>query len=112
MQPPRRSRSADAGMAGVSTRAHTAPKFYLNGFLAPGTHERNPFVWLGSLTTGEIVKRSPKNISISRGLYDGRGGFEEADATIEAHLSKIESAASYVNLPPRRSEEVIQFRRR
>lgn len=79
----------------MSTRAHTVPKFYLNGFVAPGSeHERDPFVWVGSLTTGEITKRSPKNISISRGLYDGRGGFEELDATVEAHLSKIESAAS------------------
>jgi hypothetical protein len=79
----------------MSTRAHTVPKFYLNGFVAPGSqHERDPFVWVGSLTTGEITKRSPKNTSIARGLYDGPGGFEEPDATIEAHLSKIESAAS------------------
>jgi hypothetical protein len=79
----------------MSTRAHTVPKFYLNGFASPESeHERNPFVWVASLSNGEITKRSPKNISISRGLYDGRGGFEEADATIEAHLAKIESAAS------------------
>lgn len=79
----------------MSTRAHTVPKFYLTGFVAPGSqHERDPFVWVGSLTTGEITKRSPKNTSIARGLYDGRGGFEEPDTTIEAHLSKIESAAS------------------
>jgi len=79
----------------VSTRAHTVPKFYLNGFVAPGSErDQNPFVWVGSLTTGEIKKRSPKNISISRGLYDGRGGFDEQGATIEAHLAKIESAAA------------------
>jgi len=79
----------------MSTRAHTVPKFYLSGFVAPGSErEQNPYVWVGSLTTGEITKRSPKNISISRGLYDGCGGFEEPDASIEAHLAKIESAAS------------------
>lgn len=79
----------------MSTRAHTVPKFYLNGFAARGAeHERDSFVWVGSLTTDEITKRSPKNVSISRGLYDGRGGFEDPDITIEAHLSKIESAAS------------------
>jgi len=73
------------------------PKFYLNGFVAPGAEwERDPFAWVGSLTTGEITKRSPKNISVSRGLYDGPGGFEEPDSTIEAYLSKIESAASAV----------------
>jgi hypothetical protein len=71
------------------------PKFYLNGFVAPESkHGRNPFLWVGSLTTGVITKRSPKNISISRGLYDGRGGFLEPDVTIEAHLSQIESDAA------------------
>ncbi len=71
------------------------PRFYLNDFITPGSeHEHDPFVWVGSLTTGEVTKRSPKNISISRGLYDERGGFEEPDAIIEAHLAKIESAAS------------------
>ena len=30
----------------------------------------------------------------ARGLYDGQGGFVEPDATIEAHLAKIESAAA------------------
>ncbi len=79
----------------MSTRAHTVPKFYLSGFVAPESErERNPFVWVGSLTTGEITKRSPKNISISRGLYDGCGGFSEPETIIEAHLAKIESAAS------------------
>jgi hypothetical protein len=79
----------------LSTRAHTVPKFYLHGFVAPEAEgSRDPFVWIGSLTTGEITRRSPKNISIARGLYDGQGGFAESDATIEAHLAKIESAAS------------------
>lgn len=77
------------------TRAHTVPKFYLNGFIAPpSAASRDPFVWIGSLKTGEITRRSPKNISIARGLYDGQGGFIEPSATIEAHLAKIESAAS------------------
>jgi hypothetical protein len=77
------------------TRAHTVPKFYLNGFIAPGSAtSRDPFVWIGSLKTGEISRRSPKNISLARGLYDGQGGFAEPDATVEAHLAKIESAAS------------------
>jgi hypothetical protein len=79
----------------LGTRAHTVPKFYLRGFVAPESDgSRDPFVWIGSLKTGEITRRSPKNISIARGLYDGPGGFTEPDATIEAHLAKIESAAS------------------
>lgn len=79
----------------MATRAHTVPRFYLNGFVAPESEgTRNPFVCVGSLKTGEIARRSPKNISIVRGLYDGPGGFTEPDATIEAHLAKIESRAS------------------
>ena len=79
----------------LGTRAHTVPKFYLHGFVAPETEgSRDPFVWIGSLTTGEITRRSPKNISIVRGLYDGQGALAEPSATIEAHLAKIEGAAS------------------
>ncbi len=79
----------------MGTRAHTVPKFYLNGFAAAESDDRaDPFVWIGSLMTGEIARRSPKNISIARGLYDGPGGLTDRDATIEAHLAKIESAAS------------------
>jgi hypothetical protein len=79
----------------MSTRAHTVPKFYLNGFVEPGSeHHRDPFVWVASLITGDITKRSPKNLGISRGLYDGPGGLKEPEATIESHLAKIESAAS------------------
>ena len=90
----------------MSTRAHTGPKFFLNGFIAPGSeHERDPFVWVGSLTTGEVTKRSPKNISISRGLYDGRGGFEEPDATIEAHLASKDRISRVIGDTQIRSHE-------
>lgn len=79
----------------AATRAHTVPKFYLQGFVAPESETTSdPFVWLGSLDTGEIKRRSPKNISIARGLYDGPGGFDDPGASIEAHLAKIESAAA------------------
>ncbi len=51
-------------------------------------------MWVGSLQTGEISRKSPKNLSIVRGLYDGAGGILEPNATIERHLAKIESAAA------------------
>jgi len=71
----------------LGTRAHTVPKFYLHGFVAPESDgNRDPFVWVGSLTTGEVTRRSPKNISIARGVYDGQGGLSEPGETIEAHL--------------------------
>lgn len=79
----------------MSTRAHTVPRFYLSGFQAPESEGgRDPFVWHGAVATGEIKRRSPKNISIARGLYDGPGALAGPDETIEAHLGKVESNAS------------------
>jgi hypothetical protein len=92
----------------VATRAHSVPSFYLRGFVAPESESTpDPFVWLGMLNTGEIKRRSPKNISITSGLYDGPGGFEEVDASIEKHLAKIESAAAVaIRKLDEKSEEV------
>jgi hypothetical protein len=80
----------------MATRAHTVPRFYLSGFTAQGQKaSHDPFVWLGSLATGTIERRSPKNISISRGYYDGIGGFEDSKRSIENHLATIESEAAF-----------------
>jgi hypothetical protein len=46
------------------------------------------------LRSGELSRKSPKNLSIVRGLYDDQGGFIEPEATIEGHLARIESAAA------------------
>ena len=79
----------------MGTRAHTVPRFYLAGFVAPEAEgDRDPFAWVGSLKTGEIVRRSPKNIAIARGLYDGAGALSSPDASLETHLASIESAAA------------------
>lgn len=79
----------------MSTRAHTVPRFYLNGFVAPASKlNRDPFLFIGSVTTGLISRRSPKNVSINRGFYDGPGGLLDPKASIEDHLSKIEWAAA------------------
>lgn len=80
----------------MATQAHTVPRFYLRGFVAPESETTpDPWLWLGSLTTGDIKRRAPKNVSIVPGLYDGPGGFAEPDALLEAHLQKIESAAAF-----------------
>ena len=80
----------------MGTRAHTVPRFYLGGFIAPESERgTDPFVWLGDLVTGEVKRRSPKNISIARSLYDGPGGFTDSGKSIEAHLAQIESAAAF-----------------
>ena len=80
----------------MGTRAHTVPRFYLRGFLDPlSESNKDPWVWIGDITTGEIKRRSPKNISIVSGLYDGPGGFENLNASLEKHLSNIETAAAF-----------------
>jgi len=77
----------------LRTRAHTVPKFYLAGF-ASLEAAREPFVWIGFIKTGEIIRRSPRNVATTRGLYDGPGGFSDPGASIEAHLAQIESDAA------------------
>ena len=82
----------------MATQAHTVPQFYLRGFIDPASEnvpKLDPFVWVGSLTTGEIKRRAPRNISLVPGLYDGPGGLSDPDASLEMHLAKIESAAAF-----------------
>lgn len=79
----------------MGTRAHTVPNFYLRHFeTLGGDSEREPFLWVALIKTGEVKRRSPKNLSIARGFYDGPGGFSEPDASIEKHLAVIESEAA------------------
>src|SRR6266404_678561 len=80
-----------------ATRAHTVPRFYLRHFVAPESEnvtKIEPYVWLARVGTNEVKRCSPKNLSIERGYYDGRGGFDSADMSIESHLAKIESEAA------------------
>jgi hypothetical protein len=81
----------------TATRAHTVPKFYLRGFVAPESENlinTEPYVWLAELETDKIKRCSPKNLSIENGYYDGPGGFDSPDASVERHLAKIESDAA------------------
>lgn len=79
----------------MATRAHTVPKFLLDGFSSSDAHDgRNGALWVGFLSNGKIRRGSPKKLGIVPGLYDGPGGFADTTKTIEAHLSKIESNAA------------------
>lgn len=79
----------------MATRAHTVPKFQLEGFCSSDARNgRTPALWVGSLSTGEIKQRAPSNLGIARGLYDGPGAFEDITASMEAHLQKIENNAA------------------
>lgn len=79
----------------MTTNAHTVPRFYLSGLISSDSEGTpDPFVWVANIDDGEIKKRAPKNVSIVRGFYDGSGCFEDTTTSLEAHLSKIESAAA------------------
>jgi hypothetical protein len=80
-----------------ATRAHTVPRFYLRGFVAPKSEnviDIEPYVWLATVGTNDLRRAAPKNVSIERGFYDGPGGFDAPDASIERHLATIESDAA------------------
>ena len=67
----------------MNTRAHTDPRFYLNGFVAkPEAPAHDPYLYVGNIATGDIKRRSPKNQSISRGINDGIGAFPAATTSI------------------------------
>jgi hypothetical protein len=69
----------------------------LRGFVAPESEnvaKIEPYVWLAQLGAHQVERCSPRNASIERGYYDGRGGFDSPDASIESHLAKIESDAA------------------
>jgi hypothetical protein len=80
-----------------ATRAHTVSKFYLHGFVAAESEDivnREPYVWVATVGTREMKRRSPSNVSIERGYYDGPGGFVSSNDSIERHLGEIESDAA------------------
>jgi hypothetical protein len=79
----------------LATRAHTVPKFYLNGFVGDRIkHGEEPYLWIGTIADGKIVRKAPKNVSVHAGYYDGPGALVERDALLENHLARIESAAA------------------
>lgn len=76
-------------------RHHFLPQFYLRGFVDPRTPPGHaPFVWLRDLATGDVRKRSPKNVAVESGYYalDTHSG-PDYDS-VEAELSEMESDAA------------------
>jgi Protein of unknown function (DUF4238) len=78
----------------VTKRPHTVPKFYLSGFVDSTNKGQAPYLWIGSISDNSISRKAPKNVSIVNGYYDGRGGFEDTEASLEKHLSSIEGEAA------------------
>lgn len=79
----------------MTKRPHSVPRFYLDGFVDDVRADLEvPFIWLGSIVDNTVSRRAPKNLSVVNSYYDGRGGLKAEDATLEKHLSVIESDAA------------------
>ncbi len=68
---------------------HYVSKFHLRAFCDPaGLNTPDPWVWLGSLSDGSVKRRGPKNIGTSPDLFEGPGGLEGEQSTLESYLAK------------------------
>ena len=75
---------------------HYVSKFHLREFCDPDSlHTPDPWVWYGNLSDGSVKRRAPKNIGTSPDLFDGPGGFVQAEVTLEDYLANnVEGPAS------------------
>jgi hypothetical protein len=75
---------------------HYVSKFHLSAFCDPeSTGTPNPWLWVGTMADGAVKRRSPKNVGTVPSLFDGPGGFAEAEASIETFLAnEVEGPAS------------------
>src|ERR1700722_14002047 len=75
---------------------HYVSKFHLREFCDPSSLSTpDPRVWVGNLCDSSVKRRAPKNVGTAPNLFDGPGGFSQADATIEEFLANdVEGPAS------------------
>jgi hypothetical protein len=75
---------------------HYVSQFHLRRFLDPDSASgRDPWLWVGDIATRTVKRRAPKNLAWARGMFDGPGGFEDTEASIETFLAnKVEGPAA------------------
>ncbi len=75
---------------------HYVSKFHLRMFCDPTSAATpDPWLWLGEIATGSVRRRSPKNVGTLPDFFDGPGGFESPDVTIETFLAnEVEGPAA------------------
>ena len=82
----------------MGTRDHYVSRFFLAGFTdlsGPANHE--PWLWIGSIDTGLIVRRAPKNVGWSRNLFSAPGGLLDPSDRLERFLAEeVEGPAAPV----------------
>ena len=70
------------------SRQHYVSRFHLSAFCDPAsTGTRDPWLWIGATADQSVRRRSPKNVATVPGLFDGPGGFSEAEASLETFLA-------------------------
>lgn len=79
------------------SRDHYVSRFHLREFCdAASLSSHDPWLWLGTITDNSVKRRSPKNVATATDLFDGPGGFERSDTTIETFLAnEVESPAAF-----------------
>jgi hypothetical protein len=80
----------------MASKHHYISQFHLRQFLDPeSASSRDPWLWVGDIATGTVKRRAPKNLAWARGMFDGPGGFEQAEKTIETFLAtEVEGPAA------------------
>src|SRR5438477_13176234 len=80
----------------MAGKHHYVSQFHLRRFLDPDSASgRDPWLWVGDIATRKVKRRAPKNLAWARGMFDGPGGFEEAEKTIETFLAtEVEGRAA------------------
>lgn len=68
---------------------HYVSRFHLQAFVDPDATTPDPWLWVGRCKTGEIDRRSPKNLGWARGLFEGSGCLGEDGGSLEQHLAEV-----------------------
>lgn len=81
----------------MGRRHHYVSQFHLREFTdARVAPPATPFLWVGTLDSGAIERRAPKNVGWASDLFAGPGGLSARDASLESYIaSEIESPAAF-----------------
>jgi hypothetical protein len=80
----------------LAAHDHYVSKFHLNQFLDPDSMStEDPWLWVGFVGTGDVKRRSPKNLGKAPLMFHGPGCLAGRDETLEAFLAnEVEGPAA------------------
>jgi hypothetical protein len=72
----------------VGAQHHYVSKFHLKQFLDPDSlSAKDPWLWQGFLSSGEVKRRSPQNVGTVSQMFGGPGCLLDRDTTLETFLA-------------------------